>query len=388
MQILWVGHQIQRQTVQLYIIEEQIFMKNYISVNDAFFALQQGKNVLCSKFGEHDFKSLDCFPANIWVLPQYEFCIKAEMIEVSGINFTKPLLLKDLKDGQEIYIVMPTCILRTKYDADHTDVHNAVMNGFAQADADNALLQLKALGAVFGNAIESVEVKDGFEEKPKRQRKQRETKINIDEQCDLLIEAINICDSDAEIENVLENLDEYKFSQKQLNMIFNARAKRSSDFRNSTTEATTEQNSTGITITKQGPVNVVEDNLISEPSSEQASEDFESILADLIERASIAQSPAEANALFKYTKGWTQEQSAPLHAAVSRRLAEFTQPEAKEPPSLLVRIKNAPDLTELDALEIDVSARDPKIVPTLMAEVNKRRKQLEAPIDLVDEAFP
>ncbi|WP_151765321.1 hypothetical protein [Acinetobacter soli] len=369
-------------------------MNTILNAKEAFEALQNRKTVLCRYAGDgtlpgdKDFSSLDQMPATVFVMPHYEFCIKIETMELAGITFAKPLVPKDIHDHQEIYIVMPTCILRTKYDAEHTDVHNAVMNGFAQADADNALLQLKALGAVFGNAIDSVEVKDGFEEKPKRQRKQRETKINTDEQCDLLIEAINICDSDAEIKNVLENLDEYKFSQKQLNMIFNARAKRSSDFRNSTTEATTEQNSTGITITKQGPVSVVEDTLISESSSEQTSEDFESILADLIERASTAQSPAEANALFKYTKGWTQEQSAPLHAAVSRRLAELPQPEAKEPPSLLVRIQKAADLTELDALEIDVSARDERIQPTLMAEVYKRRKQLEAPIDLIDEAFP
>lgn len=73
----------------------------------------------------------------------------------------------------------------------------------------------------------------------------------------------------------------------------------------------------------------------------------------------------------------TRKNNAEVHA----------ETKAKEPPSLLVRIQKAADLTELDALEIDVSARDERIQPTLMAEVNKRRKQLEAPIDLLDEAF-
>ena len=388
-------------------------MSNLISGKEAFEAMMAGKQVLCRYTpANQDFDSLDHFAANVYVLPEYEFCIKIEMLELAGIKFTKPLVPQNLKDQQEIYIVMPTCILRTKYDAEHVDIHNAVMNGFAQADADNALLQLKALGAVFGNAIESVEVKDGFEEKPKRQRKPRETKITVvddevsetlkesehetasivtkDDKCQLVIDAINVCNSNNEIDDVfvLHNLSTYEFSNEQLMLIEDARRLKSSMLYESITNTShPDQKTTGITITKQGPISVVEDKLGVGQQVEQHWEHQE-ILNDLLERASKAQTPAEANALFKYTKGWTQEQSAPLHAAVSRRLQELPQPEAKEPPSLLVRIQNAPDLTELDALEIDVSARDPQIVPALMAEVLKRRKQLEAPVNLIDEAFP
>ncbi|WON80511.1 hypothetical protein OK024_01300 [Acinetobacter sp. UGAL515B_02] len=160
-------------------------MNTILNAKEAFEALQNRKTVLCRYAGDgtlpgdKDFSPLDHMPATVFVMPHYEFCIKIETMELAGITFTKPLVSEDIRDQQEIYIVMPTCILRTKYEAEHTDVHNAVMNGFAQADADNAVLQLKALGAVFGNAIDSVEVKDGFEEKPKRQRKQRETKITV-----------------------------------------------------------------------------------------------------------------------------------------------------------------------------------------------------------------
>lgn len=45
--------------------------------------------------------------------------------------------------------------------------------------------------------------------------------------------------------------------------------------------------------------------------------------------------------------------------------------------SLSVRISKAPDLTELDALEIDVSACDEFIQPKLMEMVNKRRAELD-----------
>lgn len=384
-------------------------MNTILNAKEAFEALQNRKTVLCRYAGngtlpgDKDFSSLDQMPATVFVMPHYEFCIKIETMELAGITFAKPLVPVDIHDHQEIYIVMPTCILRTKYDAEHTDVHNAVMNGFAQADADNALLQLKALGAVFGNAIESVEVKDGFEENPKRQRKQRETKITVvdeeekkslgepqqetvsidaasndmdpnyfdeeDPNIKRVLISIESCKTEYYLDGVLANLngnkskfhdDEYQELLKRVS------AKRESIINESQNSVTALKN--------------LQQNAIDEEYNKQ--------LEELLEVVAKANTPEEANKVFRYTKKWTADQLKPLHAAVGRRLCELPQPETKEPPSLLVRIKNAPDLTELDALEIDVSARDPKIVPTLMAEVNKRRKQLEAPIDLVDEAFP
>ncbi|WP_180048622.1 hypothetical protein [Acinetobacter sp. YH12144] len=66
--------------------------------------------------------------------------------------------------------------------------------------------------------------------------------------------------------------------------------------------------------------------------------------------------------------------------AIHKRLRELAPAEAeiKTPPSLMVQIQNAPDLTALDALEIDVSARSPEIQPKLMDYVKKRRFELES----------
>nr|MBP8006777.1 hypothetical protein [Acinetobacter sp.] len=102
-------------------------------------------------------------------------------------------------------------------------------------------------------------------------------------------------------------------------------------------------------------------------------------------------SPAEANALVRYARNWTVDQLKPLHAAISKRLTEFTQPATPEPqPSLMVQIQNAPDLTALDALEIDVSARHPDIQPRLMGYVKKRRFELENTdvASAIDEDLP
>ncbi|EHU2248379.1 hypothetical protein A1C76_RS12125, partial [Acinetobacter baumannii] len=56
------------------------------------------------------------------------------------------------------------------------------------------------------------------------------------------------------------------------------------------------------------------------------------------------------------------------------------------------QIQTAPDLTTLDALEIDVAARDPQIQPRLMDFVKKRRFELEnaasnEPDYLLEEPF-
>ncbi|WP_288398347.1 hypothetical protein [uncultured Acinetobacter sp.] len=318
-------------------------MNTILNAKEAFEALQNRKTVLCRYAGngtlpgDKDFSSLDQMPATVFVMPHYEFCIKIETMELAGITFAKPMTLEEYIEGQEVYVLSTYSPLIYVFNFKTAALIESIESGFVQRDAENAKLQLAAISKALGREI-SEEIKiTRLGEEPKKQRTRKKN-------------------AEVHAENKAEETAAETMSE--------------------------------ITITSQGPVNVVEDTLISEPSSEQASEDFESILADLIERASIAQSPAEANALFKYTKGWTQEQSAPLHAAVSRRLAELPQPEAKEPPSLLVRIQKAADLTELDALEIDVSGRDERIQPTLMAEVYKRRKQLEAPIDLIDEAFP
>jgi len=87
--------------------------------------------------------------------------------------------------------------------------------------------------------------------------------------------------------------------------------------------------------------------------------------------------PSCKESLFKYTRSWTEEQRAPLMRAVNKRLLELDQAKTLEAPSLMRDIQNAPDLTTLDALEIDVSTRAPDIQKTLMAEVVKRRSKLE-----------
>jgi hypothetical protein len=109
-------------------------------------------------------------------------------------------------------------------------------------------------------------------------------------------------------------------------------------------------------------------------------EQHQNLLNGLLERAASAQSPAEANALVRYTSEWSEEQRKPLLTAIHNRLSELSASTAgseEQPPSLMVQIENAKDLTELDCLEIEVYSRHPEIQSKLMGYVKRRRFELE-----------
>ena len=120
--------------------------------------------------------------------------------------------------------------------------------------------------------------------------------------------------------------------------------------------------------------------------------EFVKLRDDLLNRATNGKTPAEVNALARYTRTWTEEQRAPLLRAMHKRLEELQSQGAtvqQEPPSLMVQIQNAPDLTTLDALEFDVSTRHPDIQPRLMGYLKKRRFELEQGAFVAnDEALP
>ncbi|WP_445536100.1 hypothetical protein [Acinetobacter sp. G18] len=311
-------------------------MKNILTAQEAFSALQKGKTVLCRPIGDMlDFSDLDQFPASVFGKPGFEFCIKAELMDLAGIQFTKPLVPHEVEDDQEIFIVMPTRIVKVKYNPENCEIFYSVMNGFAQADAENAVLQLKALGATFGQAIDYVEVEDGFNEKPKKQRGKKEPQVKT-------------------VQTVVTE---------------------------KTSEVIAEAKQPTIVITEQTNVTTSEDALAPVANEPKADPEYQKTLDTLLQRVKESKTPAEVNAVYRYTRTWSDKQMDPLLKATHKRLTELAdeKPVESEPPSLMVQIQNAPDLTTLDALEIDVAARDPQIQPRLMDFVKKRRFELENP---------
>jgi hypothetical protein len=468
---------------------------NILSSNEAFAAMMAGRNILCRAVGEMlDFDNIDQFPATIFAKPGYEFCIKIETMELAGITFTKPLTLEDVKEDQEIFMVLPDHISHIKYTKLCGEYFAGVRNGFAQADQENAELQLQAIGELFGRVIAYPLTVDNTG----KTKKKRTTKIkndvdqtstlagpgtttpNIEKQPESeMIQPVETTteatsthvekrtlesQSDNQIteqgaitaveDSVTEEFvetDAVKLVEKftaQINEAETVDAVMQIRYQLSANghmvrgqiielnklgekriEALNESQVVEEVPVKQDPVplsqkvkseymvaltgathldaiailendinkdprlldnhrgilhtyietrrRVINKNADSTEKTVQVNKDVvhQELLADLLERVAKAITPAEANAQIKYTKSWTQEQRTPLISAINKRLIELNPP--KTQPSLAVRIQRAEDLTELDALEIDVSACDEEIQPRLMELVEKRRLELD-----------
>ncbi|HDU8195780.1 hypothetical protein [Acinetobacter baumannii] len=125
------------------------------------------------------------------------------------------------------------------------------------------------------------------------------------------------------------------------------------------------------------------DNLFKETNKPEektleltAESNYESELKTLLDDLENTTTPEGANDLVSHTRHWTEEQRKPLLNAISKRLTQFTQSQTKEPPSLMVQIQTAPDLTALDILEVDVGGRPQEIQAKLMDFIKKRRYEL------------
>jgi len=146
-----------------------------------------------------------------------------------------------------------------------------------------------------------------------------------------------------------------------------------------------------IVITEQTNVTTSEDTFVqADDENTEKDDEYQKTLNTLLQRVRESKTPAEVNAVYRYTRTWNDKQMEPLLLATHKRLEELEKEKAPsgEPPSLMVQIQNAPDLTTLDALEIDVAARDPQIQPKLMGYVRKRRCELENPASSQPDAEP
>lgn len=311
-------------------------MSNLLTAAEAFAALQNGKTVLCRPIGDMlDFSDLDQFPASVFGKPGFEFCIKIETIELAGITFTKPLTIDEYEDGQEVYVISTYSPTVYVLDFKTNALIDSINSGFVQRDAENAKLQLKALSKALGFEVSddlSV-IRLGDEKKKQRGKKSKAEKP---------IEVIS-----AEIQPT-------------------------------------------IVITEQTNVTTSEDLLVPETNEPKVDPEYQQTLDTLLQRVKESKTPAEVNAVYRYTRTWDDEQMKPILLATHKRLEELEKEKASanEPPSLMVQIQTAPDLTTLDALEIDVAARDPQIQSRLMDFVKKRRFELENPAVSQPEADP
>ncbi len=311
-------------------------MSNLLTAAEAFAALQNGKTVLCRPAGDMlDFADLDQFPASVFGKPGFEFCIKIETIELAGITFTKPLTIDEYEDGQEVFVISTYSPTVYVLDFKTNALIDSINSGFVQRDAENTKLQLKALSKALGFEVNDDLSVIRLGEEPKKQRGKK------------------------------------------------SKAEKPSEVISAETQPT-------IVITEQTNVITSEDLLVPETNEPKVDPEYQKALDALLQRVKESKTPAEVNAVYRYTRTWDDEQMKPILLATHKRLEELEKEKASanEPPSLMVQIQNAPDLTTLDALEIDVAARDPQIQSRLMDFVKKRRFELENPAVSQPEADP
>ncbi|ENR9756760.1 hypothetical protein ACEYZI_003265 [Acinetobacter baumannii] len=311
-------------------------MNNLITATEAFAALQKGKTVLCRPIGDMlDFSDLDQFPASVFGKPGFEFCIKIETIELAGITFTKPLTIDEYEEGQEVYVISTYSPTVYVLDFKTNALIDSINSGFVQRDAENAKLQLKALSKALGFEVNDDLSVIRLGEEPKKQRGKK------------------------------------------------SKAEKPSEVISAETQPT-------IVITEKTNVITSEDLLVPETNEPKVDPEYQNKLNTLLQRVKDSKTPDEVNAVYRYTRTWDDEQMKPILLATHKRLEELEKEKASanEPPSLMVLIQTAPDLTTLDALEIDVAARDPQIQPKLMGYIRKRRYELENPAVSQPEAEP
>lgn len=158
-----------------------------LNSKEAFEAMMAGRNIMCRAAGElMDFDDLSQFPATIFAMPGYEFCIKVETMELAGVTFAKPLTLDDIREGQDIYVINTygSSIYVVEFGKmTCTALIESINNGFVQYDAENAKLQLRAISKVLGRELsdDCLVVRLGGEEKPEKKRRSRKAKEDTEQ---------------------------------------------------------------------------------------------------------------------------------------------------------------------------------------------------------------
>lgn len=446
---------------------------NILNNQEAFAALQKGKNLLCRHI-EGEFNKLATFPATVFALPGYEFCIDIEKIELAGFTFTKPCTLDELVDEQKVFWVdfSKSTIIAGDFNSKNTYLVTLVNNGVVQRDFENAQLFLKGFQTFVGinqeitlTTCDPIFVSDDEEvsagtksAKAKGKKKTKDVLADpklLEAEKDIVLDGINQSKTEPEIASLCYDLEKHNFTPEQLKAIENAKNEKLAALALIKSEAESAKHELFIStgeldqapelsvlceafideisnskstedldfirsrINSNGNLSEVENaelctriNIkaktfeIAEPSIvadtpkeetnngkkliEEEEEKYQQKLAELKKRVDESKTVAEVNAASKYTTQWSATQRAPLLQYMHKRLEELKKEKQASEPSLLTKIQTAPDLTTLDALEIDASALEPIAIPKMMQAITTRKKELDQAKNeyLIDEDLP
>lgn len=214
---------------------------NILNNQEAFAALQKGKNLLCRHI-EGEFNKLATFPATVFALPGYEFCIDIEKIELAGFTFTKPCTLDELVNEQKIFWVdfSKSTIIAGDFNSKNTYLVTLVNNGVVQRDFENAQLFLKGFQAFVGinqeitlTTCDPIFVSDDEEvsagtksAKAKGKKKTKDVLADpklLEAEKDIVLDGINQSKTEPEINSLCYDLEKHSFTPEQLKAIEDAK---------------------------------------------------------------------------------------------------------------------------------------------------------------------
>lgn len=402
---------------------------NILNGTEAFAALAAGQQIECRHVQAGEFDDIRNFPATVYFNPEFEFRIAIKFFQIGEMQVPEPIKEHPAKGTQYFVPSLLTDDLTKsfKWKNSNTDLvmfERGQIHLIQEHAETHALALITASRGIFKNSPK--DPSNDVEEKPLAEGNQSKEKDpdDFDEQdpaISKILDAINKCQSDYDLQGVERNLEGNKakiHETEYVELLNRIQLKRESVLADRNTKSSSIKSDYMVQLTSASELNVIEEiakqiesdtqlidthkghlasfvqarkkvvqieasNMVEKaeeidapkPTVLDESSEYQKLLNELIDRARASKTPAEANALIKYTSAWTEEQRKPLIDAIHIRLVELNPP--VNDASLSVRISKAPDLTELDALEIDVSVCDEFIQPKLMELVHKRRAELD-----------
>lgn len=273
---------------------------NILNNQEAFAALQKGKNLLC-RYMDGDFLELDQFPATVFGNSDYQFCIDIEKIELAGFTFTKPCTLDELVDDQKVFWVdfSKSTIIAGDFSSKNTYLVTLVNNGVVQRDFENAQLFLKGFHAFVGinqeitlTTCDPIFVSDDEEEEVSAETKSAKTKGKkktkdvptdpnlLEAEKDIVLDGINQSKTEPEINSLCFDLEKHSFTPEQLKAIENAKDAKLAELALIKAEAESEKHELFESSEDQAPdLSVLCEAFIDEISNSKSKEDLDFIRA-------------------------------------------------------------------------------------------------------------
>ena len=290
-------------------------MKN-LTGNEAYQAMCSGQKIECRPIdSDRDFDEIANHPATVFIDPSFEFRI-AVILKMIGLMQVPASIKEAPAKGTQCFvpnILIDKLVNAFKWKNSDSDLA-LLQRGQVHLYEQHATIHAEALIKISGGSLHN--------------------------------------DTDKDLPNELQNID--------------IKHEDTMPWETSSTETST--------------IPLVKPNQFQIEMDTEIARDHQKLLDEILESIANAVTAVEVNAQIRYTKLWSEEQRKPVINAINKKLVELNTVnpvDASEPPSLMVQIQNAPDLTALDGFEIDIASRHSDIQPKLMDCVKARRFELE-----------